>query len=240
MTETLVLTRRDVQAPARLGRVHRGGRGRLPPPCRGTQPGARRARRARAARRIPHQGGGPRAGPALLRGQDQRELLRQPAPAWPARHPGRHRPVRRRRRAAAGRDGLDRGHDPPHGGGDRGRGAVPGAPGGARGDRSAAAGARAERSCVRSRACCRSSAPGASTRTRRRPTSYADEMSARAGHRSRARGHDPAAGLADERRVRDLHAVAEAVPAARGTCGPARSWPRSARTAPTSRSWTRG
>ena len=72
-----VLTRGDVQAPARLGRVHRGGGGGLPPPRRGAEPGARACSAcARRDGRLPHQGGGPRPGPPLLRGQDQRELLR--------------------------------------------------------------------------------------------------------------------------------------------------------------------
>ena len=75
--------------------MHRRRGGGLPAPRRGTEPGAGRARVRAPRGGVPHQGRGPGAGPPLLRGQDQRELPGQPAPARPARHPGRRRPVRR-------------------------------------------------------------------------------------------------------------------------------------------------
>ena len=108
---------------------------------------------------------------------------------------GVDRPLRRRRRPAAGGHGLDRGHDPPHGRGHRG-GRAAGWPGPTRTTRDhlRLRRARGARSSAPWRACCRCGAPTPSTRDAGRRPPVRRELSAElgievtAGDRSRGGG----------------------------------------------------
>jgi hypothetical protein len=183
----------------RARQVHRRRRGRVPI----STPKARLARRTRRRAKTADSTSRPRsrAGPApLLCRQDQRPS----PPARPPRSagdPGGCRAVRRRRRAPARGDGLDRGHHPPYRRGyGRGR-EVFGAQGLGHGHglRLRQPGARA---AAGARACSRSLARTRTTPTRPWPA-YARELSAELGIEI-APAHDLAAAVRDSD-VRDLH-----------------------------------